>query len=79
MIFLFAFVLVLLSVVLARGDLRKLGALRFRWIGLLLAALAIQVLVISILHLSHALDVTFHIASYVLASGFLVANWRIAG
>ncbi|MBV9663171.1 MAG: DUF5317 domain-containing protein [Actinobacteria bacterium] len=79
MIFVIAFALVLLSVVLARGDVRKLGALRFRWIGLLLAALAIQVLVISILHLSHALDVTFHIASYVLVSGFLVANWRIAG
>jgi hypothetical protein len=79
MIFVVAFVLVLLSVVLARGDLRKLGALRFRWIGLLLVALAVQILVISILHLPHALDVTAHIASYVVISGFLLANWRIPG
>src|SRR4029079_3582247 len=78
-IFVVAFVLVLLSVVLARGDLRKLGALRFRWIGLLLVALAVQILVISILHLPHALDVTAHIASYVVISGFLLANWRIPG
>jgi hypothetical protein len=78
-IFVVAFALVLLSVVAARGDLRKLGTLRFRWIGLLLAALGIQILVISVLHLPHGLDVAFHIASYVVISGFLIANWRIPG
>jgi len=78
-IFVVAFALVLLSVVIARGDVRRITTLRFRWRGLLIAALAVQVLVISVLHLSHGLDVTFHIASYVLVSGFLLANWRIPG
>lgn len=79
MIFVAAFALVLLSVVAGRGDLRKLGTLRFRWIGLLVGALAMQIFVISILHLSHALDVVFHIASYVVISAFLLANWSIPG
>jgi hypothetical protein len=78
-IFAVVFVLVLLSVVAAGGDLRRLTTLRFRWRGLLFAALAVQVLVISVLHLSHDVDVAAHIASYVLVSGFLVANWRVPG
>ena len=79
MIFVVAFAIVLLSVVAAGGDLRKLGGLRFRWIGLLVAALSVQILVISIFHLSHRVDVTFHIASYLIISLFLIANWRVPG
>jgi hypothetical protein len=78
-IFAVAFIIVLVSVVVAGGDLRRLTKLQLRWRGLLFAALAVQVLVISVLHLSHAADVTLHVASYVLVSGFLVANWRIPG
>jgi len=74
-----AFVVVLLSVVLARGDLRRISTLRFRWIGLVFVALAIQIVIISILKLPHDADVAFHIASYVVIAVFLAVNWRIPG
>jgi hypothetical protein len=78
-IFAVAFAIVLLSVLVTGGDLRRLTKLEFKWRGLLVAALLVQILVISVLHLSHNVDVAFHIWSYVLVSGFLVANWRIPG
>lgn len=81
MLMLVAFVVLLLTVPLAGGRLAGLGTLRLRWPGLVVGALAAQVLIISILpgvgpRWAHA---GVHVASYGLIVAFLVANVRVAG
>src|SRR3954447_69438 len=75
-----AYLLVLLSVPVARGRLSALADLPLRASALALAAVAIQVVVISVLPTGdHTVHTTLHLASYVLLGAFAFANRRIAG
>jgi hypothetical protein len=70
----------LLSVPLARGRLTALADLRLRRPGLAVAAIVLQVAIVSLLPGgSHALHVAVHVASYVLLGGFAWSNRRLAG
>lgn len=80
MLMVLAFVLGALTVPLAGGRLAALADVRLRRAGLLFGALAIQIVVISVVpglptHAASAL----HLFSYALAGAFLVANRRVAG
>src|SRR5437868_3243138 len=75
-VFLIAVVaLSLLTVPLAGGRLSRVSDLRLRWTPVIFAALAIQVLIVSVApggdHWLHAL---LHLVSYGLAGAFLWAN-----
>jgi hypothetical protein len=73
-----AFVLCLASVPLARGRLAALAELSFRARGLLLAAIAAQVLIVSVVPEGSAtVHQAVHLATYVAVAGFVVANRRI--
>jgi hypothetical protein len=75
-----AYLLVLASVPLARGHLTRLADLPLRRPLLAVAAIAIQILVISILPSGdHTFHTTLHLASYVLLGAFAFANRRIVG
>jgi hypothetical protein len=75
-----AYLLVLLSVPLARGRIGALADLPLRKPGLALAAIAIQILVISILPTgNHAIHNSLHLFSYVLLGAFAFANRRTTG
>ena len=75
-----AYLLVLASVPLARGRLTALADLQLRRPWLVLAAIAIQILVISVLPTGdHAIHTTLHIASYFFLGAFAFANRHIAG
>src|SRR4051795_3708687 len=75
-----AYLLVLASVPLARGRLTKLADLQLRRPWLVLAAIAVQILVISILPKGdHTIHTTLHIASYFLLGAFAFSNRHIAG
>src|SRR3954447_11798661 len=75
-----AYVLVLLSVPLLRGRLSALADLPLRRPELALAAIVIQIVVISLLPAgNHAVHTTLHLASYGLLGLFAFANRRIAG
>src|SRR5689334_12358059 len=75
-----AYLLVLLSVPVARGRLGALADLPLRKPGLALAAIAIQILVISILPTGdHTIHTSLHLFSYVLLGAFAFANRRITG
>src|SRR5688572_25239284 len=77
---LWGFGLALLSVVLARGNLRRLGELEFRGVPVLLAALLVQILIISIVpEGNEGVKQAVHIGSYLLVFGFLAANVRVSG
>ena len=67
------------SVPLAGGRLAQLAALQFRGAGLLAAAIAGQVLIVSVLpgEGSERLHTVVHIATYVLTGLFVVLNRRI--
>jgi Family of unknown function (DUF5317) len=67
------------SVPLAGGRLGQLASLTFRAPGLLVAAIAGQVLIVSVFPKvgSEALHATVHIGTYVVAALFVVANRRI--
>jgi MFS family permease len=72
--------LAVLTVPLAGGHLTKLADLRFRRFWALAAALVTQVLIISVLpEGSPALHSGAHLASYLLAGYFVLANWRVPG
>ncbi|HEY7135488.1 MAG TPA: DUF5317 domain-containing protein [Acidimicrobiia bacterium] len=79
--FLVGFVgLALLSVPLTGGRLGALAAVRFRWVGLLVGALVVQVAIISFVHGGPSwFHPAVHIASYGVALTFLVANFSITG
>jgi hypothetical protein len=71
---------VLASVPVARGRLGALADLRLRRPGLALAAIVMQVAIISVLPAgSHGLHRAVHIASYLLLGAFAWSNRRVAG
>ena len=79
--FLVAFVaLCVLLVPLTGGRLAALADVRLRWTPAIFGALAIQVLVISVVPGGSAdLHRLLHLGSYGLGAAFLVANWRVPG
>jgi hypothetical protein len=75
-----AYLLCLLSVPLAGGKLSRLADVKLRAPGLAVAAIAIQVVIVSILPGSiGALGEPLHMASYLLLGVFAVLNRGIAG
>jgi hypothetical protein len=75
-----AYLLVLASVPLARGRLTALADLPLRRSSLAVAAILIQIVVISVIPtMGHTLSTTLHLASYVLLGAFAVVNRHIVG
>jgi len=73
-----AFLTCLLTVPLARGRLGALALVRLRARWVLVAALGLQVLIISIApEGAGGLHATIHLASYALIAGFVAANLRV--
>jgi len=73
-------VLAVLSPLLAGGDLRRLGDLRFRGSWLLLAALVAQVVVISVVPgENRTVLASVHLATYAAAGWFVTMNRRVPG
>jgi hypothetical protein len=70
----------LVSVVAARGRLMNLADVEFRAVWAVVAALALQVLVVTVIPTGPegALRL-LHVCSYLLAAGFVVANRAIPG
>ncbi len=79
MILLLALAVGAISVPLLGGSLSKLQSVRIRWPGAIAAALALQILIISVLpnSLPGAVARCLHLASYALAIAFLWANRRV--
>ena len=74
------FALAAASVVLAGGQLRRLSELRFRAVPLVLAALLVQIVIISIVpEGNEGVKQAVHIGSYLLVFLFLAANLRVPG
>jgi hypothetical protein len=74
------FALAALSVLVTGGDLRKLSKLEFRGTPVLLAALLVQIVIISIVpEGNEGVKQAVHIASYLLVFLFLAANLRVPG
>src|SRR3954449_11206143 len=72
------FVALVATVPLAGGRVGALAELRFRAKGLLVGAIVAQILIVSIFPDGSAtLHNTVHIATYVVAAVFVVANRRI--
>lgn len=75
-----AYLMCLLSVPLARGRLSALAELELRRPWLVLAAIAIQVVIVSVLPGSvGALGEPLHLLSYLLLGAFAWSNRRVAG
>jgi Family of unknown function (DUF5317) len=75
-----AVLLAVLTIPLARGRLSALAEVRLRLVPAILCALAIQVVIVSVLpEGSPVLHRVLHVGSYALAAAFLVANRRIEG
>jgi hypothetical protein len=75
-----AIILGLATVPLAGGNLSRLAEARVTLVSAIFGALAIQIAIVSIVpDGSPLLHRMLHIASYVLAGAFLVANRRTAG
>jgi hypothetical protein len=65
---------------LTGGHLRRLAEIRLRWVPLAVAALALQVAIITIWpRLPHPLAVTAHLASYVMLGAVVWANRALPG
>jgi hypothetical protein len=80
MIIALVYLAVLVSVPLARGRITALADLQLRLPGLAVAAILIQVVVISLLPGGvHWVHTTLHMGSYVLLGAFAFANRRIPG
>jgi hypothetical protein len=70
----------LLTVPLAGGSLAKISDMRLRWTPVIFAALAIQVVIVSVAPGGdHWLHAFLHLVSYGLAGAFLWANRRQPG
>lgn len=75
-----AYLLVLASVPLARGRITALADLPLRKPGFAVAAILLQIVVISIVPTLHeTVSTTVHMASYFLLGAFAWANRRIVG
>jgi hypothetical protein len=75
-----ALLLCILSVPLTGGRLSRLADLEFRRAWLALAAIAVQVLIISIVPgIGDDLSEQIHLASYLLLGAFLVVNRHVPG
>jgi hypothetical protein len=75
-----ALLLCILSVPLTGGRLSRLADLEFRRAWLALAALVVQVLIISIVPgIGEDLSERIHLASYLLLGAFLVVNRHVPG
>jgi hypothetical protein len=73
-------VLAILSPVLAGGDLRRLGDLRFRGSWVVLAALVAQIVVLSVIPGDNrTVLAAVHLATYAAAGWFVVMNRRVPG
>jgi hypothetical protein len=76
----FCALLALAAVPLLGGDLRRLADLRPRGVWLVFAALAVQILVISVLPEDwRTAEVAAHDLTYVAALAVIAVNWRIPG
>ncbi|HEY8339990.1 MAG TPA: DUF5317 family protein [Egibacteraceae bacterium] len=75
------FVLAVVSVPLCGGRLSALGEIRLRGLGVLVAALALQLLILEVLPDTLPLLVArgLHLLSYGLAAVFVVVNRRLPG
>jgi Family of unknown function (DUF5317) len=72
--------LALVSVPLLGGDLRRLADLHLRAVWVVFVALAVQVLIISVLPPTwHTLEAAVHVLTYVGALAVIALNWRIPG
>jgi hypothetical protein len=80
-VFLAVFVaLSLITVPLVGGRIERLAHVRLRWKPVIFGALAVQVLIVTLLpNGDPGLHRTLHLVSYALAAAFLVANRRTAG
>jgi len=75
-----AYLLVLASVPLARGRITALADVQLRRPSLAVAAIVVQILVISVLPTGdHTIHTTLHLASYFLLGAFAWVNRRIPG
>jgi hypothetical protein len=73
-------VLAVLSPVLAGGDLRRLGDLRFRGSWVVLFALLAQIVVLSVIPGENRTALaSVHLATYAAAGWFVVLNRRVPG
>jgi hypothetical protein len=81
MILIAGFVVIVASVALRGSRLTALADLRVRWCPAVAAALALQVLIISVFPdaLPPSLAAALHVVSYVLGVAFLFANRRVPG
>src|ERR1700759_2722440 len=80
MIIALVYLAVLVSVPLARGRISALADLPLRGSQLAVAAILIQVVVISLLPGGvHWVHTSLHVASYLLLGAFAWANRRLAG
>lgn len=80
MLLLAAVLLAVLAIRPARGQVSALAEVRLRLVPAILCALAIQVVIVSVLpEGSPVLHRVLHVGSYALAAAFLVANRRIQG
>ena len=62
------------------GDVRRLSGLRLRWSWLVFVALAVQVLVISLIpSMARGWDAAAHVLTYVGALVVVGVNWRVPG
>jgi hypothetical protein len=70
----------IVTVLLTGGRLGRMAEVRVRWFPLVLAALAVQIVIIEVVpHWPGALLAVGHLGSYVMAAAFVVLNWRIPG
>jgi hypothetical protein len=76
----FCALLIVALVPLTRGHLGRLAEIRLRWVPLAVAALAIQVLVITVWpRMPHGLAVSAHLATYGMLGAVVWANRAIPG
>jgi hypothetical protein len=74
-----AAVLAVLAPMLLGGSPARMAGLRLRYAGWVAAALAVQVLILELLSGPESVLQAAHVATYVVAVGFLLANARVPG
>lgn len=81
MVLIVAFVLVVVSVPLTGGRLSQLADVRLRWLAAPVGALALQLLVVSVLPaaLPRAVAIALHLLTIALALAFLALNRSVRG